>query len=785
MPNAATHNNYEISMENIRSMPPTSYFGTKILFVISGSLTVNCTARDYKLQAHDILILNRNVRHEMSSQEDNIVIVLSLTAQYFAQHDKSYFSYHFDCFSREMDRGREQMVALLRRYLAEIMIAYSRTGELPNLELQSSLFQTMLLLTRFFKTEAPMREGSSHDDERIMRIIQEIEQRYDEPITLHEIAQKEYLSVSYLSRYFKKMTGFGFVQYVNLVRLKHSLDDLLHSTDSLSHIALKHGFASSKNFNAVFKSAYGMSPAKYRKEHLERQDDAQPAANHASEPRTVLQSPDILAKLAQYIETGEQISDISEAVFEKRQIELDPTRQEEVAASTHVLFIGQLKELLNENVKEQLLMAKKELRIRYIGIRNLIFGKTLLPEVETDELVATSTPFMNSDLALQFLQDHHLHLLIRIEYQEISSDENKYFELLDKFIRHSIHIFGRDTVAKWRFLYYEPHVTIASPEELRRIYLRLQSLVKSREERVQVGTYLPFSERTGTTTAPHEWQVSHGGVIDFLAYEANPNEVVDFDKSADDDFTETQDYILSVTTKLKAFLRKHRMEKPLFLMSWNTLTGNTRYTNGTFFRGALVMRAVLDLSREVNAIGFWINTEQHEEERSARNISIDGLELFHFFNGKRPAYYAVMFKERLRGRIVAQGKDYVMTEHADGYQLALLNCNNFNPRFSVEELFLRQRKKEMHIRLLGMKPGAYQIRKFQFDRDHGALYSEWGKLNSKHGVDQEIMNYVIHRSIPSLKVIDEQVSEDWSFYVYLDMNAIHFYEFRRMFDAML
>lgn len=75
---------------------------------------------------------------------------------------------------------------------------------------------------------------------------------------------------------------------------------------------------------------------------------------------------------------------------------------------------------------------------------------------------------------------------------------------------------------------------------------------------------------------------------------------------------------------------------------------------------------------------------------------------------------------------MAQGKDYVMTEHADGYQLALLNCNNFNPRFSVEELFLRQRKKEMHIRLLGMKPGAYQIRKFQFDRDHGALYSEWG-----------------------------------------------------------
>ncbi|GAC42078.1 hypothetical protein [Paenibacillus popilliae] len=51
MPNIATNKNYQISMGNIRSMPPMSYFGTKILFVISGSLAVNGTARDYKLQA--------------------------------------------------------------------------------------------------------------------------------------------------------------------------------------------------------------------------------------------------------------------------------------------------------------------------------------------------------------------------------------------------------------------------------------------------------------------------------------------------------------------------------------------------------------------------------------------------------------------------------------------------------------------------------------------------------------------------------------------------------------
>lgn len=161
------------------------------------------------------------------------------------------------------------------------------------------------------------------------------------------------------------------------------------------------------------------------------------------------------------------------------------------------------------------------------------------------------------------------------------------------------------------------------------------------------------------------------------------------------------------------------------LVNWNTLTGNTRYTNGTFFRGALVLKTMLDLAPEVDALGFWINTELHEGDDSQLNISLDGIEMFHFFDGKRPAFYAVKFLRRLKGVVVAEGADFIMTKHTDGYQLILMNCANINPRYSVEERFTKEEQKELHIRITGLQAGEYQVCKWQFDRDNGALYSKY------------------------------------------------------------
>ncbi len=321
---------------------------------------------------------------------------------------------------------------------------------------------------------------------------------------------------------------------------------------------------------------------------------------------------------------------------------------------------------------------------------------------------------------------------------------------LTQFVRHCLHLYGETYVKYWHVMFYEPYYTGVESTELQRVYLKLYEVLKTYIPSIQVGVYMPFSYREEKTSDTHAWQIKFADYIDFIGYNANQNEMIDFKEMEDERLDLAKDYIKVKTNKIKHYLMKNHLEKPLHLVSWNTLTGNTRYTNGTFFRGALILKNVLDIANEVESVCFWMNTEVHEEGGNDHNIQMDGIELFHYFKGRRPAYFAMMFLKRLNGEIVAKGEDFLLTQNERGYQLVLMNGNIVNPYFSVEETFLQKLNKDIRVTLSGMPAGEYQIRKQVFDKNNGALYTKWGSLNSKHGMDAEIIDYIIqfHSSIP-------------------------------------
>ncbi|WP_236005907.1 helix-turn-helix domain-containing protein [Desemzia sp. RIT 804] len=774
---------FNIAMEHIRYSPSQQYYGTKILFVIKGSIWVTYEGSEEELRESDILFINRNSRYSIIGEEDSILISLSISSHFFALHYKNYFHSYFQTFSNELNTGRETVMQQMRHLLSEMILEKYRDEDSSSLVTQSSVYQIMLMLTRFFKKEVPLWEGTEVSDERIVRIIQMIEQRYTEPLTLSEIAESEFLSPSYLSRYFKQMTGIGFLQYLYRVRLKHSMEDLLYTTDNLFQIANKNGFSTAKNYSAVFKAAYNQTPSEYRKEHQLDDLPKRRITEDGTEVKSVMESPAVLVQLAKYLDEGSEQNFIYDKVpVEEREVVINKEIEDTLGKEQHLVFIGQLKSLLDENIQKQVVTAHQELGVDFVGIYNLIKGSTLLPEVETDEVISTSPVHAISDLALEFLKEQQIGLFIRIDYQEIIDNEDNFFKRFDHFMQHALHVFGRQFVEKWHVLFQGPDNDLISADELKRLYLKLWQLLEKRTRQINVGYYISFDERKDDILADQYWIFEERQKIDFISYDADQNDLIDFDKISDKDFINSQNYILDKTHKLKIFLKKHQMNKPLCLNNWNTLTGNTRYTNGTFFRGALILRTVLELSKEVKSIGFWINNQVHEKSSSSRNILIDGLELFHFFNGKRPVYYAMMFKERLHGKIVARGEDFLMTENENGYQIILFNERRFNPQYSTDELFIQSRSKELHFRLNGLEKSNYQIRLFRFDSENGGLYKNWRKLNSQYGIDREIINYIVQSAKPSLELKDDFIEDSWSFYSFLDINAIHFIEMRKVIE---
>ena len=101
----------------------------------------------------------------------------------------------------------------------------------------------------------------------IESVVAHIKKNYQTDITLSNVARDNFVSAEHLSRSFKRYTGFGFNEFLTLVRLRHAQTLLKSDTKmSISEIAYTCGFNDSNYFSDKFKRTYGRSPLKYSKE---------------------------------------------------------------------------------------------------------------------------------------------------------------------------------------------------------------------------------------------------------------------------------------------------------------------------------------------------------------------------------------------------------------------------------------------------------------------------------------------------------------------------------------
>ncbi len=87
-------------------------------------------------------------------------------------------------------------------------------------------------------------------------------------VSLTAIADNVHFNPSYLSRYYKQMTGQNLHDYIQAKKLEGAVQLMRHTSLKLNEIAGRVGFDSHSYFTTFFKKKMGMSPQDYRNEHL-------------------------------------------------------------------------------------------------------------------------------------------------------------------------------------------------------------------------------------------------------------------------------------------------------------------------------------------------------------------------------------------------------------------------------------------------------------------------------------------------------------------------------------
>lgn len=101
--------------------------------------------------------------------------------------------------------------------------------------------------------------------QNFLPLLEYVHQHFLEKLTLEELARKFGVSVPYISRYFKKNIGKGFLEYLHELRVERAAGMLKSTNMSVIDISVETGFESYRTFSRVFRDLKGQTPTEYRK----------------------------------------------------------------------------------------------------------------------------------------------------------------------------------------------------------------------------------------------------------------------------------------------------------------------------------------------------------------------------------------------------------------------------------------------------------------------------------------------------------------------------------------
>lgn len=156
---------------------------------------------------------------------------------------------------------QEEFHGLLARMLSES----SHIDEYSERFMSCYLHEVLLMLMRHSVMNEKEPELLNSKDADILLATKYIYKNFRKPLTLQEVSAVASLSPTYFSKKFKLITGMGFKEYLNFVRLKHAQAALLTTSSTITDIALEYGFNDSNYFKDLFKKVYGKSPREFRK----------------------------------------------------------------------------------------------------------------------------------------------------------------------------------------------------------------------------------------------------------------------------------------------------------------------------------------------------------------------------------------------------------------------------------------------------------------------------------------------------------------------------------------
>lgn len=119
--------------------------------------------------------------------------------------------------------------------------------------------RALALTAEIFRSEKTSSAENSSGSGAYKKLLRLISERFAD-ITFDEAAEIMCFSKPYFSKYFRRMSGMTFSEYLNIVRVSEAVKMLSKGGMSAGETAVAAGFGTIRSFNRVFKQYTGFTP---------------------------------------------------------------------------------------------------------------------------------------------------------------------------------------------------------------------------------------------------------------------------------------------------------------------------------------------------------------------------------------------------------------------------------------------------------------------------------------------------------------------------------------------
>ncbi len=236
----------------------------ELIWIIENSMMIICDGDSFTANEGDILLFSPSLIHEFKKIDESCTFMcLQVSPEFLGISSLAMSdSVHLDEYivAEDLVKIRTCLFKMMRKYVQ-----------------QDNLFQVYCkgkcaLLMYSILSKMPMSTLSSEEstsrskkNERLVRLIDFVNENYTHKVKLYEFAEREGVTLCYMSHFIQANLGQSFQDYVNTVRFNHACSLIAKGNMKMSEIYRQSGFSDYKYFVKTFLEKCGKSPDEYSK----------------------------------------------------------------------------------------------------------------------------------------------------------------------------------------------------------------------------------------------------------------------------------------------------------------------------------------------------------------------------------------------------------------------------------------------------------------------------------------------------------------------------------------